>query len=80
MELEQYGTLRHLRINRGPPQDPDLAELVGTQPQDVWQPGQCGFVYAEYESPAQAEQAQKVLAGRKFNGRTVVTMIQPVDL
>ena len=76
IELEQHGTLQDLRIELPPtPEKTDVAPIAGMQPEDYFQPG-VGFVYATFASVEEAEHVQKLLAGRKFNGRQVMTSIQ----
>jgi hypothetical protein len=75
-EMEQHGRVVDLHIVRPAPEDdPSLAQLEGRR-QD-WAPGNAGFAFCTFATAAEAAATQKVLQGRKFNGRSVVSYLAP---
>ena len=70
IELEQHGKLENLRI---------IPATPFSSPGDSLYQMRAGFVYATYSSPEEAETVQRMLAGRKFNGRVVISSILPAD-
>jgi hypothetical protein len=44
---------------------------------DLWQPGNCGFTFCQYQTLAEAQSAQRAIQGRRFNGRFIVSFLAP---
>ncbi len=71
-ECSKYGPIRNVIIPR-PEQDVNSENYYSNKNQGV------GKVLVEYETKEQAKQAQTNLAGRKYNGRIVVTSYYPEE-
>jgi hypothetical protein len=73
------GTVTNIEIIQHHEEDAQLAKLEGPQMSELFQFGNCGFVHVTFSNPEEALQTQKAMAGRKFNGRCIVTMIKPLE-
>jgi len=73
-ECRKYGKIVNIVIPRLPkkPKDDEIVEIP--------KGSGVGKVFIEYETREQAQKAQQELAGRKFQGRIVITSFHPESL